>query len=272
MFPDSTRPAREQLVLGKLVTLKAIHKVWSSPGAAVSAAGEGKAKRRKSHRSSRDSQRDIHADDNGEDSEGSGFPDTEHPIFGQRWKRDSSGREEESRHVEFKSLTRTPNPIPRLLDLVEKYTNAFLNSEGGELYFGVEDDGTVHGLLLDTKDRDQIRIGVDGLMQHSTPTVDTRSYSLDFLPVLEELGLGYRPIEMTDKHGLFVFPDPVCSSSFRGRLIQLPPPLPVPFSSLLSRFQANSSARSDIGTTESGCPGLLQQDRSKLDSKRWECF
>lgn len=151
-FHESHLPTPSQQALGNLVTLKAIHQVWLSPKAGPSNFPLHKGGRRR-RPSSRESQ----------DEDNLNIPkDSELPIFGHRLKSRSGDpncpSQEESRYTEFKSLTRTQYPIPRLLDLAEKYTNAFLNSEGGELYFGVEDDAVVHGLLLGPKDRDQVRV------------------------------------------------------------------------------------------------------------------
>lgn len=39
--------------------------------------------------------------------------------------------------------------------------NAFLNASGGTIYFGIEDDGIVSGLLLDRGARDDLRLRLD---------------------------------------------------------------------------------------------------------------
>ena len=50
---------------------------------------------------------------------------------------------DESRHTEFKSLLANHYLEDRTSFLVEKNVNAFLNSDGGWLYIGVDDDGVV---------------------------------------------------------------------------------------------------------------------------------
>ena len=94
--------------------------------------------------------------------------------------------EDESRMLEFKSLTRSANvhnASRNLLALAEKYMNSFLNSAGGVLMFGIEDDGTIVGLTFNKKDRDAMRTSIDALMAASTPPVDPQLYSIRFLPV-----------------------------------------------------------------------------------------
>jgi predicted HTH transcriptional regulator len=56
--------------------------------------------------------------------------------------------QDESRTTEFKSLTASRQPLARIIDLTEKYMNAFLNAEGGTIHFGIEDDGMIVGLSL----------------------------------------------------------------------------------------------------------------------------
>jgi len=45
---------------------------------------------------------------------------------------------------------------------LKDYVNAFLNTDGGYIYFGIEDDGTIVGLPLNRKERDTLRLRVDG--------------------------------------------------------------------------------------------------------------
>lgn len=59
--------------------------------------------------------------------------------------------------------------------------NAFLNTNGGTLYCGIEDDGTVSGLRLDRALKDRIRQEVDGVCYRFTPSVNffsSYSYSV----------------------------------------------------------------------------------------------
>ncbi|MCE5224097.1 putative DNA binding domain-containing protein [bacterium] len=80
--------------------------------------------------------------------------------------------EKESLTVEFKSDSKSLSDD----DLVEAIT-CMANSQGGELYLGMEDDGTVTGLQpkhLDT-------VGIVALIENKTvPPLHTRAYLLDF--------------------------------------------------------------------------------------------
>jgi predicted HTH transcriptional regulator len=59
---------------------------------------------------------------------------------------------------------------------VQHYVNAFLNSDGGTLYFGIDDDGRVLGVPLNRKQRDHLRLRIDTIVSgtlattaHATP-------------------------------------------------------------------------------------------------------
>ena len=70
-----------------------------------------------------------------------------------------------------------------------RYLNSFLNSDGGTIYFGVEDDSTISGLDLSRdqdrpttarKSRDHMRLTLDHIMGKSKPPVAPHQYSLTF--------------------------------------------------------------------------------------------
>jgi predicted HTH transcriptional regulator len=71
--------------------------------------------------------------------------------------------EEDGSH-EFKAVQITKNPVTMMATYAEKHVNAFLNSRGGSLYFGIEDDGTVKGVEMDRKMRDRLRLLVDRMV------------------------------------------------------------------------------------------------------------
>ncbi|XP_034560987.1 schlafen-like protein 1 [Notolabrus celidotus] len=68
---------------------------------------------------------------------------------------------------------------------VERYGCAFLNSEGGSLVVGVNDDGFVRGVPFSNKSEDDIRHQVYRVLHAFTPTLFSCSYSLRFLPVVK---------------------------------------------------------------------------------------
>ncbi len=51
-------------------------------------------------------------------------------------------------YSEFKSLINSGNRPQAIYFMCNKYLNAFLNVNGGAIYFGIMDDGIVNGLEL----------------------------------------------------------------------------------------------------------------------------
>ncbi|XP_067867809.1 schlafen-like protein 1 [Heterodontus francisci] len=91
----------------------------------------------------------------------------------------------ETRNVEFKRgggeyLNMT------LKNHVRKYVCAFLNSEGGSLFVGVNDDGTVCGVECNHKEEDRIRLLIDSIVKGFKPPLFPNSYSIAFLPVIKD--------------------------------------------------------------------------------------
>jgi Cdc6-like AAA superfamily ATPase len=89
--------------------------------------------------------------------------------------------EEEYEH-EFKAI-RGGNPLNRVRKVAGQYITAFLNSVGGTIYFGIENDGTVSGLLLSRKNRDEARKFIDQKVQEIDPPVDPSLVKTEFFPV-----------------------------------------------------------------------------------------
>ncbi|XP_077193244.1 schlafen-like protein 1 [Paroedura picta] len=95
----------------------------------------------------------------------------------------------ETRNVEFKRgggeyLTCT------LKHHVRKYACAFLNSEGGSLLVGVEDNGLVLGVRCDHKDEDRVRLLVDSVLKGFKPQIFPAAYALSFIPVIKDQDTG----------------------------------------------------------------------------------
>lgn len=104
----------------------------------------------------------------------------------------------ETRNVEFKQgsgeyLTTT------LKHHLRKYTCAFLNSEGGSLFVGVEDSGLVRGAKCDHKEEDRIRLLTDSLLKTFKPQVFPTAYTLSFIPVIkaEDTGIFLKVIRLS---------------------------------------------------------------------------
>lgn len=72
-----------------------------------------------------------------------------------------------------------------VLDELVKYIIAFLNTRGGTLYCGIEDNGVVCGLHIDRESRDQTRLALDRVLRESIkPAVIGSLVTLTFVPVV----------------------------------------------------------------------------------------
>ncbi|XP_029805261.1 schlafen-like protein 1 isoform X1 [Suricata suricatta] len=67
---------------------------------------------------------------------------------------------------------------------LRRYVCAFLNSEGGSLFVGVEDSGLVQGVPCSHHDEDRVRLLVDSILQSFQPQVFPDAYTLSFIPVV----------------------------------------------------------------------------------------
>ncbi|KAM6217003.1 schlafen-like protein 1 [Rhynchocyon petersi] len=67
---------------------------------------------------------------------------------------------------------------------VRRYVCAFLNSEGGNLFVGVEDSGLVRGVRCSHHEEDRVRLLIDSILQGFKPQVFPDAYTLSFIPVM----------------------------------------------------------------------------------------
>ncbi|XP_053123118.1 schlafen-like protein 1 [Hemicordylus capensis] len=104
----------------------------------------------------------------------------------------------ETRNVEFKRGSGEYLTVT-LKHHVRKYMCAFLNSEGGSLFVGVEDNGLVHGVRCDHKDEDRVRLLIDSLLKGFKPQVFPAAYTLSFIPVIkaEDTGIFLKVIRLS---------------------------------------------------------------------------
>ena len=73
-----------------------------------------------------------------------------------------------------------------LLDEAETYLNAFLNTNGGEIYFGVADDGTVRGQpTMNENKRNYIRSAIGQRLRRFNLPVSSEFYSVEFKEVID---------------------------------------------------------------------------------------
>lgn len=116
---------------------------------------------------------------------------------------------------------------------LRKYVCAFLNSGGGTLLVGVDNDGIVQGINCSQKQQDHLQLLVDSILKRFHPPLLPHSYSLTFVPVvkagpdsknLKVLRLSVRPpssqckfvLYKTDQGAVFIRMD----GSVEDRLIQ----------------------------------------------------
>lgn len=90
----------------------------------------------------------------------------------------------EDRRTEFKSCTTRGFNVNIAADLVAPYVSAFLNTEGGTLFYGISDNGRVSGVLLTRKLRDLFVLTMDCNINRFTPHLSSDEYSIRFVNVL----------------------------------------------------------------------------------------
>ncbi len=94
-------------------------------------------------------------------------------------------RLEETRHIEFKEI-RSEDPILPIRRNIEVYGVAFLNSEGGRIFWGIRDhDRQVMGVSLIYSQRDAIRRAVTDTLSKIYPPISPNGYRIKFHEVFE---------------------------------------------------------------------------------------
>src|SRR5687767_9680133 len=88
--------------------------------------------------------------------------------------------EEETRHCEFKEI-KGRNPVDTIKNSADEYVVAFLNSEGGRIYWGIRDsDRVVVGVKLSSSQRDEIRRVVGEKLAQIQPPISPTAYRITF--------------------------------------------------------------------------------------------
>ena len=91
---------------------------------------------------------------------------------------------EENRLIEFKEI-RGSNHFRPILDVSDEYAVAFLNSDGGRIYWGIRDtDKVVVGVHLGEADRDRLRRDVTSKLAEIQPQIDPTRFKLELYPVV----------------------------------------------------------------------------------------
>jgi serine/threonine protein kinase len=92
---------------------------------------------------------------------------------------------EETRTCEFKEV-KASDPTLAIKRIIEEYVVAYLNSEGGRIFWGIRDeDRTVVGVKATYRQRDLIRRLIIDKMTHIQPAVAPTAYRVNFHEVLD---------------------------------------------------------------------------------------
>ncbi|XP_046564236.1 uncharacterized protein LOC124273068 [Haliotis rubra] len=73
-----------------------------------------------------------------------------------------------------------------LQETIGKYVCGFLNTNGGTLFIGVDNDGYVVGVVCNQQDEDKHRLSIDHAIKSISPTLLPNLYTVDFVPVLDK--------------------------------------------------------------------------------------
>ena len=86
---------------------------------------------------------------------------------------------EETRLYEFKEI-RGRNPAGSITNTADEYAVAFLNSEGGRIFWGVRDDRITVGVTLNERQRDEVRRRVSEKLGSIDPPISVENWHLEF--------------------------------------------------------------------------------------------
>jgi hypothetical protein len=89
---------------------------------------------------------------------------------------------EETRHYEFKEV-KGSNPIGSIGDVADQYAVAYLNSEGGRIYWGIRDDREVVGVQLSHAQRDGLRRVIVDRLMGIQPEIAPSQFRIELHPV-----------------------------------------------------------------------------------------
>jgi hypothetical protein len=96
---------------------------------------------------------------------------------------------EETRHVEFKEIKTIPGAVSSIVNTCDEYAVAFLNSEGGRIYWGIRNkDRIVLGVHLSYEERDKVRRDVSAKLNEIQPRLDPSRYRVEIHEVRDEHG------------------------------------------------------------------------------------
>lgn len=80
---------------------------------------------------------------------------------------------------EFKEI-KGGNPTKSILNLVDEYIIAFLNSSGGSVFWGINDQALVKSVELNTEQKDSIRKAINSKINTIEPAIDPTQIKIFF--------------------------------------------------------------------------------------------
>eukprot|EP00483_Globobulimina_turgida_P004032 UN04040 len=95
----------------------------------------------------------------------------------------------EDRHTEFKQFYHLNNRchIFKICETMLKYLNAFVNTDGGSIYFGINDDAVIKGIqYVDNETMDNISKYIDNRLREWIPNnYNQWKQNIEFIDVIE---------------------------------------------------------------------------------------
>jgi predicted HTH transcriptional regulator len=96
---------------------------------------------------------------------------------------------EETSHFEFKEIKSGAGAVDIIVNTSDEYAVAFLNSEGGRIYWGIRDkDRMVVGVQFNYQEGDKVRRDVSAKLHQIEPRVDPSKYRVEIHDVHDENG------------------------------------------------------------------------------------
>ena len=95
---------------------------------------------------------------------------------------------EETLFYEFKEI-KSRNPASRIEEVVDEYAVAFLNRQGGRIFWGIRDSNRITiGVKLEERTRDNIRVKVSNKLGAIQPPISPEHWQLEFHKVYDLQG------------------------------------------------------------------------------------
>jgi Putative DNA-binding domain len=105
---------------------------------------------------------------------------------------------EETLYAEFKEVI-SRKPAEKITKEAEEYAIAFLNREGGRIFWGIRDgDRVVDGVRLDHSQRDAIRRWISERLAQIQPSRSQTDFHLEIHPVRDEHGLAIADLNVVE--------------------------------------------------------------------------